>query len=90
MREYEIKPHLQRILKKLYKKNRFSYEAVMKKITEIMESENPDHYKNLRHNMKDKKRVHIAKSYVLIFHYDKTKNHISFQDYDHHDKIYKK
>ena len=30
------------------------------------------------------------KSFVLIFSYDKTKDLITFLDYDHHDNIYAK
>ena len=32
MREYEIKPYLQKILNKLFKKDKVAYEAVLKKI----------------------------------------------------------
>lgn len=90
MREAEIKPHLQKILKKLFKKDKLAYEAVMKKIREVVNSPNVEHYKNLRHDMKDKKRVHVAGSFVLVFSYDKTKDFLSFIDFDHHDNIYKR
>ena len=39
--------------------------------------------------MKEFKRVHIDKSFILIFKFDKTNNKIKFYDLDHHDKIYK-
>lgn len=90
MREFEIKPHLQKILKKLSKKNKTAYEAVINKIAEVVNSENVEHYKNLRHDLKDKKRVHVASSFVLVFSYDKAKDYVSFLDYDHHDKIYRR
>ena len=61
----------------------------MKKVQEIISSEDVDHYKNLRYNMKDSKRAHIGHS-VLIFSYEKDNDFISFEDYDHHDKIYKR
>ena len=35
---YEIKPNLQRILKKLSKKDKSAYEQIMKKIEEIINS----------------------------------------------------
>ena len=89
MREYEIKPHLQKILQKLFKKDRVAYDAVMKKIEEVISCAEVEHYKNLRYSLKDKKRVHVASSFVLIFSYDKTRNFISFLDYDHHDNIYR-
>lgn len=39
MYSYEIKPELQRILKKLFKKDKKIYEAVINKIEEIKESD---------------------------------------------------
>ena len=89
MREYEVKPYLQKILKKLFKKDKVAYESVMKKIEEVVNCDDVEHYKNLRYDMKDRKRVHVASSFVLIFSYDKGKNFVSFLDYDHHDDIYK-
>ena len=87
MREFEIKPGLMDKLIKLSKRDKISYDAVMNKIAEIANSSDVEHYKNLRYNMKDSKRVHIG-HFVLVFSYDKTKDFISFEDYDHHDKVY--
>ncbi len=88
MREFEVKLELNKKLVKLSKKDKNSYEAVMKKIEEVVTAFNIEHYKNLRYNMKDSKRVHVG-HFVLIFSYDKLKDFISFEDYDHHDKIYR-
>ena len=87
MYSYEIKPNLQKILNKLSKKDKSLYEQVIKKIEEVINSYNIEHYKNLRYNMKDSKRVHIG-HFVLVFNFDKNKNLISFEDFDHHDVIY--
>ena len=89
MYSYEIKPHLQKILKKLSKKDKKLYEQILKKVEEIINSSDVEHYKNLRHNMKDSKRVHIG-PFVLVFQYNKQNNEINFDDFDHHDNIYKK
>lgn len=86
MREFEIKPELEKILIKLYKKDKLTYEKVMKKIEEVINSD-IEHYKNLQYNMKDSKRVHIG-HFVLVFSFDKSKNLVSFEDFDHYDKIY--
>jgi len=88
MYDYETKPPLQKILKKLSKKDKILYEQILKKINEIIYSYNIESYKNLKYNLKDFKRVHIG-HFVLIFKVDKTKNKISFEDFDHHDNIYK-
>lgn len=86
---YEIKPYLERILEKLKKKDPVSHQAVKRKIAEVVNT-NPEHYKPLRYDMKNLKSVHVMKSFVLIFTYDKQSDFLSFLDYDHHDKIYKK
>jgi len=39
--------------------------------------------------LKDKKRVHIG-HFVLVFKFNKTENLIEFDDFEHHDIIYKK
>ncbi len=87
MYSYEIKPNLQKILNKLFKKDKSLYEQVMNKIEEIINNPDVEHYKNLRYNMKDSKRTQIG-HFVLVFQFDKSKNLISFDDFDHHDKIY--
>lgn len=89
MREFEVKPELHKKLAKLSRKDRVSYEAVMKKIDEVASSYYVEHYKNLRYGMKDSKRAHVG-SFVLVFSYDKALDFVSFEDYDHHDIIYKK
>ena len=53
MHKFEIKPGLYKKLVKLSKKDKKAYEAVIKKINEILNSSDIEHYKNLRYNMKD-------------------------------------
>lgn len=86
MYEFEIKPILERKIIKIFKKDKLMYEKILKKIEEIINSESINHYKNLRHDMKDSKRVHIN-HFVLVFSYKNNKIH--FEDFDHHDNIYK-
>lgn len=89
MYNYVYSDRLKGILAKLFKKDRELYEQILKKINEITNSGNIEHYKNLRHDLKDFKRVQIG-HFVLIFIYYRNKNLISFEDFDHHDKIYLK
>jgi YafQ family addiction module toxin component len=88
MYSYNYSDNLKRILKKLYRKDKSLYEQLLKKIEEVINSYNVENYKNLRHNMKDSKRVHIG-HFVLVFQYNKNSNTILFDDFDHHDNIYK-
>lgn len=75
-----------RKLAKLKKKDAKQYKIVRKKIDQILA--NPKHrYKDLHYSMKGIKRVHIG-HFVLVFRIDHIKKIISFEDYDHHDKIY--
>ncbi len=88
--KYEVIPSLQRIFSKLRKKDPVAYQAVWKKIREIVESGHPEHYKPLRYDLKNRKRVHILSSFVLVFEYDQEQDCLFFLDYDHHDDIYKR
>ena len=85
---YEIHPELDKILFKLAKKDKVQFEAILKKIVEIKNSDNLEHYKNLRNPLNKYKRVRVHGSFVLLFR--KVKETILFRYYDHHDNIYKK
>ena len=87
MYDYEIHPNLQKIMKKLLKKDNLMRERLIKKIEEIISSFNVEHYKNLKHDLKEIKRVQVGEK-VLIFKFDKKNNLIVFLDFDHHDKVY--
>ena len=89
MHNWQISEELQEKLRKLSKKDKSMHEQLIKKIEEIKNSSNIEHYKNLRYDMKDSKRAHIG-HFVLIFQYDKKNNLINFDDFDHHDNIYKR
>ena len=81
-----VRPKVDRILTKLYSKDRRLYEKVMKKIAEV--AVDPHRYKNLRATMQDRKRVHIGGSYVLVFTIDEENKTIILTEFDHHDKVY--
>jgi hypothetical protein len=44
MRDFEIKPHLTKVLKKLSRKDSFAYEAVLRKIQTIVKAADVDNY----------------------------------------------
>jgi len=76
-----------RKLVKLKKKDVGHYQNVRKKMDWILA--NHEHrYKNLHYDMKGIKRVQLG-HFVLTFKIDNVNRIISFEDYDHHDKIYK-
>jgi len=78
---------LEKKFEKLNKKDPNHFSIVVKKINSILE--NPKHnYKFLKHDLKGINRIHIG-HFVLIFIIDHENKIISFEDYDHHDNIYK-
>ena len=89
MLSYEILPNLQKILNKLSKKDALVYRQVLKKIEEVINSPDVEYYKNLRYDMKDKKRVHVG-HFVLVFRFIKEEKKVEFLDFDHHDNVYKR
>ena len=86
MYNYEVIPSLQRTLNKLLKKDKKTYEAVMNKIEEILE--NPEHYKPLKYDLADERRVHIMKNFVLKFEINEKTKTVIFLFFGHHDEAY--
>lgn len=90
--DFDLSDELKLVIKKLQKKDRARIIILNKKIKEIVSNDanSVDRYKNCRYDLKEYKRVHIDKSFVLIFKVDKEKNHILFERLKHHDEVYKK
>ena len=90
MFNFDLDDKLKFKIKKLVKKDKKKVEIINKKIKQIVLSDvdSINHYKNLRGNMKELKRVHIEKSFVLIFKVDVENEFILFVDFDHHDRVY--
>ena len=74
-------------LAKIKKKDPVEYSQIRKKMDSILAD--PAHsYKFLAHDMKGLNRVHLG-HFVLVFKIDHGNKTVSFEDYDHHDTIYK-
>ncbi|MAG19965.1 type II toxin-antitoxin system mRNA interferase toxin, RelE/StbE family [archaeon] len=86
MYSFDTKPNIDKIFLKLQKKNPKQLPIIFKKIEQICE--NPYHFKPLRGDMKGSRRVHIDKSFVLVYEINEEKKIIEILDYDYHDKIY--
>jgi len=80
---------LKKTLIKLKTKDKPTYVILEKKILQIASSDTISikHFKNLRAPLSDYKRVHLG-SCVLLFRIEGDK--IIFEDFGHHDRIYKK
>jgi len=78
---------IEKLLRKLKQKDPALFEAVQRKINQIaqLDRKTINHFKNLRGNMSNYKRVHIG-SFVLMF---KVENDIIiFGKLRHHDEAY--
>ena len=75
-----------RAFKKLEKKGRKQLEIINKKVEQILA--NPYHFKPLRGDMQGARRVHIDKSFVLVYEIDENENAVRILDYGHHDDVY--
>ena len=89
LRQYKTSKNFDRIIIKLQKKDKQLCENLLNKMDEILNSPDVDHYKSLRYNLKKYKRAHVG-SFVLVFKYNRLNNIIFFDDFDHHDNIYKR
>ncbi len=81
-----IKPGVEKTFQKLGKKNPKQLQIITKKIEQILD--NPFHFKPLRGDMRGSRRVHIDKSFVLVYEIDEKSKTVTILDYDHHDKIF--
>lgn len=88
MREFSIETTFKRILKKLHKRDRTTYNQIINKFDEILSSDDVESYKNLRKPLQRFKWVHIG-PFVLTFKCLKKQDTIVFFNFDHHDNIYK-
>lgn len=83
----EVAEGLNKVFEKLAKKDRATFQAINKKVSEILN--NPYHYKPLRAPLQNKRRVHIAGSFVLIFKIDEERKVVQLLEFEHHDKAYR-
>ncbi|MFH1588194.1 MAG: addiction module toxin RelE [Candidatus Diapherotrites archaeon] len=89
---FDLSDELKATIKVLTKKDKKTVEIINKKIKQVINSDEftIEHYKNLRNELKEFKRVHIARSFVLLFKVFKEKKFILFDKFGHHDEIYKR
>jgi YafQ family addiction module toxin component len=86
MYNLEARENVDRIFRKLSKKDKVSFNYINKKIKEIQE--NPHHFKPLRKPLQNFRRVHIG-HYVLIYSIDEKRKTVIIEKYQHHKEAYK-
>jgi len=87
MYDLVVRPTAEKIFLKIAKKNPKQLELIYDKIQEILRA--PTYYKNLRKPLQHLRRVHIDKSFVLVFSVDELNKVVIIEYFDHHDKIYR-
>ncbi len=87
MYSLDTREHLDKIFSKLAKRDNKQFEILQKTIKDVLEK--PHQAKPLRAPMQNKRRVHVGKSFVLVFSIDEINQTVVLEEYDHHDVIYK-
>jgi YafQ family addiction module toxin component len=88
MRDFSIDIDLRKSFDRLKKRDYKTYDILMRKISEILNCADVNHYKNLRSPLQHLKRVHVNGPFVLTFKYVETEDKIIFYEFDHHDNVY--
>lgn len=83
-----VEENCKKALVKAGAKNPEFRKSVDNKIKQILE--NPYRFKPLRAPMQNKRRVHIMKSFVLVYEIIESQKSVRILDFDHHDNIYKR
>lgn len=82
----DTRNHVKKVFIKLEKKNKKQFLIIRNKISQILG--NPHRFKSLHAPMKGLRRVHIDKSFVLVYSIDEKTKTVFIEDYDHHNNIY--
>lgn len=81
-----IKESLDKKFKKLQKKDMELLQLIDRKVQDILAD--PCRFKPLRKPMQNKRRVHVAGSFVLVYEINEQEKLVTLLDFDHHDNIY--
>jgi YafQ family addiction module toxin component len=81
----EVRERVDRIFKKLSKKNPNQMHLISKKVQEILLD--PHAYKPMHFPLAAMRRVHFG-SFVLLYSIDEQRKTVVLEDYEHHDKVY--
>lgn len=83
-----IRKHVEKTFEKIAKKDPMQGKAVKNKIRRILED--PYRFKPLKKPMQGLRRVHCFGPFVLVYSINEKEKTVIIEDYDHHDKIYRR
>ena len=92
MFEFDLSEDFRKVLGKISKKDPIMAQAIGRKIKEIVarDTVSINSYKNLRHDLKNLKRVHITQWLVMTFEVNVAKNFILFVQIASKDNMYRR
>jgi len=82
-----IKESLDKKFKKLQRKDSEMLHLIERKVQDILVD--PYRFKPLKKPLQNKRRVHVAGSFVLVYEVKEKEKLVALLDFDHHDNIYK-
>ena len=82
----EVAESVYKTFKKMKKRESYILDSIKEKIDEILED--PYRFKPLNAPMQHMRRVHIMKSFVLVYTIDKQTKTVKIKDFAHHDEAY--
>ncbi len=82
----EARDHVDKIFRKLARRNPDQTKAMGRKIGEILED--PHRFKPLHFPLAGMRRVHFG-NFVLLFSVDEERKTVVIEDYEHHDRVYR-
>ena len=85
MYNLEIRETVDKIFRKLFKKDKVSFDYITKKVQEIRED--PYHFKSLKKPLQNYRRVHIG-HYILVYSINEKTKTVIIEKYKHHDEAY--
>ncbi|MBI2084600.1 MAG: type II toxin-antitoxin system mRNA interferase toxin, RelE/StbE family [Candidatus Aenigmarchaeota archaeon] len=86
MYSLEVRKSVEEVFSKLAKRSPKQLEIINKKIQQIRQ--NPHRFKLLHSPLTGMRRVHIDKSFVLVYSIDENRKIVVVEEYDHHDRVY--
>jgi YafQ family addiction module toxin component len=82
----ETREHVDKIFKKLAKRNPSQMDAVANKLQEMVED--PRRFKPMHFPLAGMRRAHLG-GFVILFSVDEQRKTVILEDYEHHDNIYR-
>jgi YafQ family addiction module toxin component len=80
----ETREHVDKIFKKLAKRNPSEMESIVKKLQEILED--PHRFKPMHFPLAGLRRAHLG-SFVILFSVDEQRKTVILEDYEYHDNV---